>query len=52
MASVCGASRGASAITVQSPLAGTNPCSAAIRTTSVSRATLFAPSHTGSVSGK
>ena len=52
MAAVCGARRGASAMTVQSALAQANPCAAAMRTTSVSSATLSAPSQTGSVSGK
>ena len=52
MAAVCGARRGVSAMIVQSALAQANPCSAAMRTTSVSRATLSAPSQTGSVSGK
>ena len=52
MAAVCGARRGASAMTVQSALAQANPCAAAMPTTSVRRVTLSAPSHTGSVSGK
>ena len=52
MAAVCGARRGASATMVQSALAQAKPCPAAMATTSVSRATLSAPSHTGSVSGK